>query len=194
MKLPLLLSFLLVTLSASSQVNTFELINELYSKWEKSPNKCDTFLYSEKIDNYTIEMVKDQFLSDLPFIKFSLNKDTTNAEKIIFDSSERKYIIDQLNLLNSTVWPNTIFPKSNVIAFSKIDSIQKSVNERKLDPILRLCYSVHFFSKPIFLRQNTICLFYTGTTDFAMKEGEFWIYKKDNTKWEKYSPIYRWLE
>lgn len=194
MKIPILFSFLLTAQFASSQSRNFDLIDEIYSNWKNSSNKCETFFYSDTMDAYTIERVKDLFLTEFSFIQASFNGDTTKADRIRFDSIERNYIIGQLINLNSVSWPDALFPKSKAVHFTKIDSIQKSVNDRKLDPLVRLCHSIYIFSHPIFLRQNSICLFYSGTTNFATKDGEFWIYRKEGSHWKKYAPIYRWTE
>lgn len=194
MKIPIIISFLLNVLCVKSQTADFELIDEMYSNWKNSPNKCQTFFYADVMDTYTIERVRELFLVESSFIKYSQKTDTTNAERIQFTAVEREYIINQLNNLNSNSWPDLILPKSKVISFTKIDSIQKSVNDQKLDPLIRLCHSVKIFSHPIFLRDNSICLFFSGTVDFAMKEGEFWIYRKEGFHWKKYTPLYRWIE
>lgn len=198
MKIVLLFCFLTLGLYSNAQKKNFVLIDEIYSNWLKSyskgPGKCNLFLYSDTIDSYTIEIVKNQFLEDSIFLKYSPKKDTSKDVRIKFSSIERSYIIEQLNNLNMQAWPDEIFPMSRVVHFNKIDSIQKSVNAKKLDPLLRLCYTVYIFTHPIFLRQNTICLFYSGKTNFAVMEGEFWIFKKEGQNWIKYSPLYQWIE
>jgi len=198
MKILFLISLLSFSIYASAQKRNFVLIDDIYSNWTKTytdeKTACKTFFYSDIMDDQIIERVKDLFLEDSVFIKYNLKQDTTGAGRIIFDAKERDLIIQQLQHLNAQAWQDQIFKRSKLVPFNKIDSIQRSVNEKKLDPLVRLCYLVHIFSHPIFVRNNTICLFYFGETDFATKEGEFWIYKKEGSDWVKYSPLYRWVE
>lgn len=195
MKIPFLFSILALGLYSNAQTKQFVLIDSLYANWEKSYNnkepKCDIFLYSDLIDEHTNEIVQDLFeINNTIYSK----KDTLISDKITFTLSEKNFIITELQKLNKQKWPNEIFPKSRVVRFNDIDSIQKSINDQKLDPVMRLCYTVYIFSHPIFLRNNSICLFYSGKTNFAVRDGEFWVYKKQGSAWIKYAPVYRWIE
>ncbi len=195
MKVLLLFSTLALSIYSNAQTKKFVLIDDIYANWHKSYNndvrKCHTFLYSDIIDDYTNERVQDLF--EINSVIYS-NKDTLNADKIIFTLAEKNYVIKELQKLNHQKWPDAIFPKSKVITFNHIDSIQKSINAKKVDPLLRLCYTVYIFSHPIFLRENSICLFYSGKTNFAVKDGEFRLYKKQGSDWVKFAPLYRWIE
>lgn len=196
MRTSLLLIILISFLSSNSQTKQFALIENIYSSWKKSANKygrkCNLFLYSDMvIDEFSNSITQELFQTDSVFYS---KQDTLNAGKIILTYDERMFLIKELQKLGDQKWTDKILPKSSVVSFLKIDSIQKSVNDQKLDPMVRLCYAVHTFSPPIFLRDNSICLFYFGKANFAYKEGEFWLYKKHKGKWTKFSPLYRWVD
>ena len=193
MNIRVLIYFLICSKCSFGQDNLFAPLNEIHANWTKTYSKgdykCDTFFYSDKIDIYTLEYVENILLENNVFLKYSANQDTTNAERITLDSKEIEIIINELKLFHSSLWPDKLFPTSRVVPIEMVDSIQKSVNDKKLNPLIRLCSTVHFFSKPIYFRDNTFCMFYSGNTNFAVKEGEFWIFKREKTKWIKYSPI-----
>jgi hypothetical protein len=157
-------------------------------------DKCKKFLYSNKVDSYTLNIVEIAFQENTTHFKYAVSLDTTSAERIIFDSTERSFIRKEIKLLSTFEWADKLFQNSQVIDVLKIDSIQHSIKDNKLDTIFRFCFTIYTFSKPIFLRNNTVCIFYVGKVNFAIKEGEFWIYKKIKSKWIKFSPVYRWVE
>jgi len=195
MKIKLLFILLMPGSFARAQTAHFQLIDSIYLNWVNNYHdeklNCDTFYYAETFDDYTIEIVRSQFEESAVFYT---SQDSATAGKIIFTPAERKYIDGQLVNLNQQQWPDKLFPRSKVIKFEQIDLIQNSINSQKLDPLLRLCYQVYVFSHPIFLRNDSICLFYFGNTDFAVKDGEFWIYERKDSTWNKLAPVYRWIK
>lgn len=177
----------------TAQQKQFALIDSIYQEWKHSSLRCDSFYYADVIDDYSIGRIIDLFLEDGSFIN-TAERDTAHAARINFTTTERKYIIEQLKNLNAKVWPNNLFPQSKVIAFANIDALEERVNKEIPDPLQRLCHKVHSFSHPILLRHNTVCLFFSGRTDFATKEGDCWIYVKEGDQWKKLLPLYQWIE
>jgi hypothetical protein len=195
MKTLLLFCFLSFGLFLKAQTKKSILIQEIYSNWlkhyHKGVEKCDTFFYAASIDDYSITILQEQFSEGKTIYS---KQDTLNAYKINFTLKERNFITRKLGRLNSKKWNDRLFPNSKVVSAEQIDAIQESAVNRNLAPALRLCYTVYTFSDPIFLRNDTVCLFYSGKTNFAVKEGELCVFKKRGAQWIKFATIYDWIE
>ncbi len=82
MKFFLFFSFCALGLKVNAQTKPFTLIEEIYATWIKyyhnGSAKYDTFLYADKIDDYSNRRVQDVFLEDGVFHS---KQDTATAEK-----------------------------------------------------------------------------------------------------------------
>ena len=185
---------LLLNISVFAQIEQFVLIENVYQQWKRFSftrnNECDNFLFKDSIDHYVIDSVKSVILARPAFRKMQLAGIYQKGDSITFSLDEKKYIIEQLEELNTYRWPDNIFKKSKKISPFQIDSMHSVMKSMDIAPIKKLCYNVYTFSHPIFLRNYTICLFYFEERSFIAREGEFSIYKLYNNEWTKYTPIY----
>lgn len=186
MRYLILILLINIHIPSIGQTKYFEPINQIHTNWKKTNSKykmnCNFFFYADTIDTTTIEITENVFFTDSVFIKWTPKQDTTNKDRITLTLKERKFIQGRIRGINLKPWNDKLFTDSRVIPFDKIDDLIKTVNDKKEDPLKRLCSTVYFFTRPIFLRRNSLCIFYFGKTTFATKEGEFWIYEKKNTK------------
>lgn len=183
----------MLSINVAAQTKQFVLIQDIYNNWKKVYNDdhtCDTFLYADKIDKSIINSLQSIFEKKDDFYS---KQDTFKADKIAFTIEEKNFILNEWQNMSSISWPDKMFSNSRIIDHNKIDSLQTSVIDNKLDPVAGLCYTVFTFSHPILLRDSSICVFYFGKTTYAMKEGEFWIYKKNDKYWTKFSRIVFWV-
>jgi hypothetical protein len=189
------ISIFLCSQTVNGQSKLFEPINEIYTIWLNSNSedsvKCELFFYSDSIDGFSIDQVITLLNTDSIFLQLPANETSAGADTIILSSAERKEIIKQLNQLNSIPWTDRLFNNSTVIQMNRIKALQQATKAYELTPAQKLCYTVYTFSRPVFFRDSTFCIFYSGKKSHLLSEGEFRIYKKEKSKWESYSLLFR---
>jgi len=110
-------------------------------------------------------------------------------------TQETNYIYSRLDLLGSSVWKPGILEKSTLI--SK-DTVTKIFHRSDI-PGWTYFYQhygmrLYSFGKPIFLRNNTICIFYFGYgCGDLCGFGSLCIYIKENGCWKNKYTIYSWI-
>ncbi|GAC1437994.1 MAG: hypothetical protein NVSMB63_00830 [Sediminibacterium sp.] len=181
---------------AQGSSTSFPLIRDLYTSWEKDRpftyKTCDTFFYADKMDTLVIDKIKTCFVTDRDFTRWTPYEDTANKDKIKFTLEERNYIIGQLDQLKQNTWQFHMFPHSQVVPVTSIGPLLEKTDTGNSSPGKKICKEIHTFSKPFFLRNNTLCFFYVGKNNIFTKEGECWIYRKEQETWKKYAPVYQW--
>lgn len=155
---------------------------------------CSTFFYTDKIDTSVLGKIRGLFEKDQTFSRWTSYEDVSNTEKTRFTLEERAYILKQINELGKNTWQPFFLPGSQLIPFHSLKSLLKETAQRKSDPDVKICKEVYSFSKPFFLRNNTLCIFYTGKTNIFTHEGELWLYRKEQGKWNKYAPLHVWTD
>jgi len=194
MKYAILILLFLFSSNAFSQVDQFELVENVYRQWRRYTfNKndvCDKFYFKDSIDSYVIDSVKYAISNKCTFYRIEYLDSKQSRDSIKFDLKETTFILEQFEELNNNKWQENIFENSKKIFPYQIDSMYSVIKDLDIEPIKKLCYNVYTFSRPIYLRNNTICLFYFEERSYVAIEGEFWIFKLQRNKWTKYSPIY----
>lgn len=114
------------------------------------------------------------------------------SDSVKFTESEIKYINEEITKMARYKWDKGLFADALLIPTDKInkiftDNIFKGWAYLKAKHIEKL-YS---FAPPIFLRDDTYCLFYYsyGCGDLC-GQGEFALYKKENGKWVKWFNLF----
>lgn len=132
---------------------------------------------------------------DLNYLKAAILKDTLNnsfffgkkekGKQLILTNNEKKYLLRKIDEQQGFVWPDNLF-----------QNIQKSNLEEK-NPTSKLKNSfqkIYSFSKPIFIRNHTICIFYYGYyCGGECGKGIIEIYHKVNDKWTTWISIVQWI-
>lgn len=155
---------------------------------------CDStaaFLYTDKIDTYTVDMVTARALDANVFRRYDTVK-IPGRDSLVFSGSEMIYVKEQMNLLKKHVWQEKLLPHAKRLTDEAADSLFARLKKTPEPLETKLCTSVHRFSKPFFLRDNTVCFFYYSERNVAYASGECWIYLKVNGEWRRYTPLYRW--
>ena len=125
-----------------------------------------------------------------------------NKASITLTEKERAYILSQLQNFPNEILPDSLLPNSKRAAIGNIQKIVRQVNESVYDSLMRLhdttaaykflssgfMHSSFFFSKPIYIRNNSVLLAY-----FSWLVGNRWggrselcFYRKENNNWVKW--------
>jgi hypothetical protein len=187
-----------------TEVKKFQLIEDIYNEWKKHhtniPNTaCDTFYYTEGVDADLLDDIKEiitekKSITRMVHISFFRFADTTNAEKIVFTQDEIDFIIKDLDEIKRMPWADSMFKDARLVPLKTMDKLLEKINASKDSLLKKLCYEIHLFSVPTFLRNGTLCLFYFGKANLLSQEGEYWLYRKENNVWKEFAPVSRWFK
>jgi hypothetical protein len=173
----------------------FAPIQELFInniKYRTSVNSaCDTFRYADRVDEQIIDVLREILMQDT-VIKGPPYSGIIKDSLAITDN-EREMILKELKLLKNHRWKSNLFSKSLLIRAESADSIVKRISKTKDSLMVRLCTEIYTFSKPIFFRNDSLCVFYFERNSLLMREGECWFYKKENNEWKKYFRFFIWF-
>jgi hypothetical protein len=186
-----------------TEVKKFQLIEDIYNQWKKhhigkTNTACDTFLYADYIHPDLFDGIKDLVKEETTIVRrVHLTPltwaDTTNAERIKFTRAEIDFVIKELDRVKKSLWADNIFTDAQLVPLNTINRLFKNIDLAKDSLMKKLCYKIHFFSSPIFLRHSTLCFFYFGEADILGQKGEHWLYRKENNVWKEFRRIGVWF-
>jgi uncharacterized protein YjcR len=116
-------------------------------------------------------------------------------DSLTFSEQEIAHAYKEIAKVSKHKWDNGLFENSKLIP---TDTVKKVFADRKLLG-WQYMYSkginkIYSFGMPVFLRNDTYCLFYYDYgCDYLCGYGEFAIYKKDNGKWTYWGRISSWI-
>ena len=118
------------------------------------------------------------------------------GETFILTESERRTLIDSLNSSKERKLDNTFYKTVKVFSDDSLKSLLPGDDflswQKFRETNDYTC--IYSFTRPIFLRDNTICFFYYSERcgDLCC-EGDFLIYKKTWLGWKPYMSLYYWI-
>jgi len=187
-KLSLLL--LLFAYTARAQENTES--QKFLTDFFKDKTAKELFIYTDKLwpsryDELLHSINADTLRGNL-FIK------KNNPDYIVLSKEEKAYILKCLQEQRADTWPNHLLPNSRLVLYDTIASIFKDRKREWTYFYSHYGAKFHSFSKPIFLRNNSLCFFYSdyscgGLCGF----GNFAIYRINNGKWEEIISLFSWI-
>ncbi|GAA4096585.1 hypothetical protein GCM10022392_19810 [Mucilaginibacter panaciglaebae] len=153
----------------------------------------ENILYNDKINFYWIKEIKEALNKDtlydwkhgLRYEKHVLPDSLT----FVLTASERSFINQELDKMNTLAWKDNLLKHSILITKQKLQQYRdlhggQSYYESQEYKKFHKSYT---FTKPIFIRNNTVCFFYLAET----YGGNLMIYIKDGKKWKlKYIPYF----
>lgn len=156
---------------------------------------CDTFFYAATpIDIYTVEKIVSA-LDSPAFERYPFDTLNRNApDSIILEAKEVALLQKEIHNMPQLRWPAGLYPESVVVTSERIDKWFTQDKREKIPFQELACNKVYAFSKPVFFRNGTLCIFYQGTYSHIGPQGECWLYFFLNNRWLKYCPVYRWFE
>jgi len=117
-----------------------------------------------------------------------------NNNSIVLSEKEKAFIRKEASKLLSVKWDNDIFKKAVVLTKTKIDEIFGKDGSYWDGFYANYGKGYHSFSKPIFLRNKTICVFYQSYSCGSLcGHGSWDIYVKENGKWVSSLTIISWI-
>ena len=188
----LLLSFTIISLVANGQNNV--------KTEETRINEQDSVAYVQKCVSFIKQVKGIKFLesffilSDKPYVfenldcLSSLRNDTTNFSKedIVFIQNGKYPPISK--------WTKKMFPSVKVISNDTIKTIFKDGPRQWAYFYKNIGTSYHGFSVPLFLRNDTYCLFYSDESCGGLcGSGSLILYKKENNKWIRIQSYCEWI-
>lgn len=185
MKASLLMIFIILTINSFAQKKKLnlikptnediEFINEFFFHNIKF-SKNTIYKYQSKLNLYHLEQKLELFALDSvsSLYSFSNKKRTKEKQFLKLSSDERHFIKEEIQKFDSLKWGKNLIPGEKRL------SIAKSLTGG---------FSI---TKPIFLRNNTLCIFdYFYDCGNRCAESETTVFKKVNGKWEMWMIVYR---
>lgn len=168
------LALLITYFSSYSQIKTEE--EKFLSQFLK--NEIGTrIIYTDKIKpDFVIEYLVDELniLEELLRAEHWANKQL--PEKIIFTKEESQQVLNEILINNENSYIENKLPRVKYISSKDLSKLKK-------------CKDYWSCSKPIFLRNYSICMFYYGN----LGGGSLNIYIKVNESWSYYSSLIDWV-
>ena len=149
--------------------------------------------YFEDMENVEELIFNHQKLYKTKKIENTKNYEVTDS--IILTKLELEYVVNEIKK-NKKIenWSRGLIENSKLISKKKVNKIfQDSSKGWKYfnDKIGSGFYS---FSKPIFLRENSICFFYNSYGSGSLSgSGEFAVFVKENGEWKHFDAISFWI-
>jgi len=171
------------SLSAQEYEKDKKFINEVVSHEGK-------MIVLDHLNNYTIQTIRDDFKSD------TVQYDAKNAGTLILTKAEQKYIHKQLEEMERPYLKADLFDSTQIVSPSSIHRLfKKGIGEgweafyKRYSP-----KGYYVFSKPIFLRNDSLCIFYYGYSCGGLcGSGGLYIYKKTGSDWKPWLELFRWI-
>lgn len=149
----------------------------------------------------TVRGIKDESEERLiNIIRNGVIQDWASKDVLVLTKAEQNYILNQLR--QQTVWPDNLFPNGKRIEEKSMWNYLRQMESERILSMnnaalqkdtatynsLRNNYTYIFtFAKPIYIRDNTICLIAFGAMCGGMcGRTETCFYKKENNEWIKW--------
>ena len=116
------------------------------------------------------------------------------TDSISFTKEEIEIIKEQLQVKVDKKFSSYFPNKARFLKESRVNKIFNNKNKGWHYFYVKYGKELYSFSNPIFLRNNTICLFYKATLCGGLCGGgslDLWI--KVNNKWEFFDLLYLWM-
>jgi hypothetical protein len=185
----ILLALLLFSFAANAQedIETKKFLSDFF---KKQPDHGVVF-YQDSVDAGRIVPIKrDTLRNGFPL----LENGSVNTNYVVFSKEERAYIAKKIEEQKTATWSDGLLPNSKLITKATIKDI---FNEREKGWIYfhgKYSSGFYTFSKPIFLKNNTICVFYYGYhCDYLCGYGDWSVYKKVNGDWVRIITFSSWV-
>ena len=139
--------------------------------------KKDSLIYTGSISDDAFRDIKKELSRDTFWIYKSSGNMLQKIDSLILTCDEKAYVSNEIQGLQGKMWDDNLLDNSKLVTQAFFDKFkfQKGITST----------AIYSFSKPIFLRDNTICFFYYHYSySHFIGQGELSIYKKMDNQWK----------
>jgi hypothetical protein len=183
----IILCLLFINSTAYSQVDqlTLNFISPFFHSKEK-------IIYLNQLGISLRNEIIDKLSPDI--IDLQLNSKLSISPKLKLTPTERAYINHELNDMGAFTWPDNLFPNSQSVSTDSLKAIFSNVDDGWAVFKKKYGRELYTFSKPIFFRNNELCIFYYNEScGGECGEGNLSIYKLENGRWKVWIQISHWV-
>jgi hypothetical protein len=142
-------------------------------------SRDSSIVYADGLDDSKIAYIKKELLN-----KDTLEDLDCKKNKVVFSEREKKYIKKELEKMKNRVWPKNIFSNSILISRDTISTLNKKSHLPQFDFFSRYPHGYSFFSRPIFLRNGSLCIIYSGyNCAYSCFDDNLLIFRKEGEGW-----------
>ncbi|WGQ10136.1 hypothetical protein QG516_00515 [Pedobacter gandavensis] len=188
-----LIFFLFKPVHAKNENQEKEFLNWFFRAHQKLNGKV---FYLGTLDDESIKYLRSTLKPDTLYSGLSDEEDFKHfgKDKLVFSKSERMLIQKKIIALKFQNLPDQLFEGGKLLTSDSL----KLYAEGNLDAWSNLnknkIYKYFMFSRPIFLRNNTICLFnYAQYCGFKCGIGKTAIYRKEHGRWRRLMVLSSWI-
>ncbi len=152
-------------------------------------------LYTNAIYTGSLTAIKNDIVKDTLVDLKSNDENNELKECLVLTKSEKLYVSNQLDKMVGTRWTTNLPENSKML---NIDRVQTLIGKQGLGwhdkYYKRYKTGFYSFSKPIFIRNNTLCIFsYSYNCGILCAYGETAVYIKDSGVWSKWLILSEWI-
>ncbi|NCI45726.1 hypothetical protein [Sediminibacterium soli] len=115
------------------------------------------------------------------------------ADTNFYTKEELSYLRDR-QYPSLQKWPEKLIPNTRVLRSDSIQAVFERGGKDWMYFYNRIGSGVHGFSMPVFLRNDTYCLFYSEyNCGMLCGEGDLTLYKKENSQWKPIKQYCAWI-
>ncbi|HYG37194.1 MAG TPA: hypothetical protein VD908_01185 [Cytophagales bacterium] len=178
--------------------NTYNLIEDPYSdwvyRWKHEKFECDTMYYTAEVEAHIIDSAISRIKANKSFEVYFLYRGS-NSKSFEINKDEQVYLIKELDRLKGHRWTADMFPYSKCLERKDIQATFDITENLPTEKAKNMCSIIYTFSKPIFIRNNTIALYLDQKryrSNYAQLE--FGFFKFENNRWNLIAMVYKYYE
>lgn len=142
-------------------------------------NKDSVTVYVDGLNSNRIAYIEKQLLNQDTLVDMDCKKN-----RVILSPKEKEYISRQLQKMKTEVWQANLLANSILISKDTIDAVFKKPLSAQFELFSKYPHGYSFFSKPIFLRNGTLCIFYCGyNCAQSCFDDHLLIFRKEGEQW-----------
>ncbi|HEY0897730.1 MAG TPA: hypothetical protein VGD90_00290 [Sphingobacteriaceae bacterium] len=180
---------MVLQLSAIAQKNSKkdqQFIDWALSNWKSDSWKTKQVLYKDGMEKHQLRWFEGEiFKEDTLRNRVGRLSSEKLKDFLVLTNQEKSQVKRELELMNQQLWPKGLFKNSIMLDRDSLGYLSKPLGYLKYGKKYKTGF--YTFSKPIFLRNNTICILFLdywcsglcGDTDIS-------VYKKENGRWKKW--------
>ncbi len=159
-------------------------MNHVYQNWMSRGGPCDTMYYTDGINGSIIDSAISYIKSKRTF-PISEHYKQKDAQPLVIAPAEQTFIVRELRKSGSLKWPAGMFLHSRVITVGDTAAVFK-ITRRYPQLKADKCSVIYTFSKPIYIRNETICFYLQQEQTSAGTTLMYRFYSKVKAGWAEY--------